>query len=205
MEEKVLIKSEKMNTANFLLKWFAIASAIVFAVIIIVSIVEFTSGYYSYGYSRYDLGEPYEFDISYIFASVVIGAFLTIPAIIIYFEYKRIELIVTDKRVYGIAAFSKRVDLPMDSISAIGTSIFKGIGISTASGRIKFAFIKNRDDIQKVLSKQLINRQNKKQIANDINIEEKSNIEELKQYKELLDANIINQEEFENKKKELLN
>ncbi len=190
MDEKILIRSEKMNTANFLLKWFAIAAAPFFALGIVVAIINV------------------EKDASVLlvpFASgVIFGTVLTIPAIIFYFMYKKMELIVTDKRVYGFAAFGKRVDLPMDSITAISTSMLKGIGVSTASGRIKFAFIKNRDEIQRVLSKQIMDRQypnaNKSSLGENVG----SSITELKQYKELLDTGVITQEEFEKKKEQLL-
>lgn len=62
-------------------------------------------------------------------------------------------------RVYGSVAFGKRVDLPLDSVSAVSTSIFGGVGISTSSGVIKLKMIKNKRDIHNTLSKLLIERQ----------------------------------------------
>ena len=184
MDEKILVKSEKMNTAHFLIKWWVIASVAVFVVQLF-----------------YDSSIAFQ---PLLTSTLVLGGVLTIPAIIIYFMYKKMELIVTDKRVYGFAAFGKRVDLPMDSITAISISMLKGIGVSTASGRIKFAFIKNRDEIQRVLSKQIMDRQypnaNKSSQGENVG----SSITELKQYKELLDAGVITQEEFEKKKEQLL-
>ena len=70
---------------------------------------------------------------------------------LIYLWLRSYELTITDKRVYGHAAFGKRVDLPMDSVSAVGSRWPKGIAVATSSGRIAFLVIKNRDEIQKIL------------------------------------------------------
>lgn len=122
---------------------------------------------------------------------------------IIYLWTKDMELTVTDKRVYGIAAFGKRVDLPLDSISAVGTSWLKGIDVGTSSGRIKFKLVKNQKDVHSVMSKLIMERQQNKSVVVE-NIISTSNADELKKYMELLDSGIITQEEFEQKKKQLL-
>lgn len=81
----------------------------------------------------------------------------------------------------------------------------KGIAVTTASGAIKFKYIKNRDEIHCTISKLLVDRQNKTNAAPVIRQEIKqSGAEELKKYKELLDSGVISQEEFETKKKQLL-
>ena len=115
------------------------------------------------------------------------------------------ELVVTDKRVFGKAALGKRVDLPLDSISAVSTSWLKGIAVATSSGRINFYMIKNRDEVHKCISDLLIQRQNK-QVVHTISTLETSpsNASELRNYKTLLDDGIITQEEFDAKKKQLL-
>lgn len=61
-------------------------------------------------------------------------------------------------------------------------------------------YISNRDDIYKIITKILIDRQNNNKISNF-----ESKADELKKYKELLDSNAITQEEYDKKKKELLN
>ena len=64
--------------------------------------------------------------------------------------------------------------------------------------------IKNRDEIHKYVSDLVIERQGKP-IATTIKQEvPKSEADELKKYKELLDSDIITQEEFDAKKKQLL-
>ena len=116
------------------------------------------------------------------------------------------ELTITDKRVYGIGIFGKRVDLPLDSISSIGSlHFFKGILISTSSGNIKFFGIKNFLDIHKIISELLIKRQESPTYKVTTTYAQSDTVShELKNYKDLLDSEIITQEEFDTKKKELL-
>ena len=115
------------------------------------------------------------------------------------------ELTVTDKRILG-SIRKKRVDLPLDSVSAVSIGAFKSISVATSSGRISFSAIKNRNEIHKIISDLLVERQNQapKSAATVVNAPATSNADELKKFKELLDAGIITQEEFDAKKKQLL-
>ena len=140
-------------------------------------------------------------------AIAVLLAFVVSLALLIFsFVISKTSIIVSNKRVYGCASFGKRVDLPLDSIAAVGVSAFKGIAIGTSSGKISFKGIGNRDEIHDVISKLLIERQQKPaQPATVIQQEvPQSNADELKKYKELLDKGIITQAEFDAKKKQLL-
>ena len=128
---------------------------------------------------------------------------VAIVIIIIYYLIYEVEITVTDKRVYGKAMFGKRVDLPLDSISAIATGIFNSIAVATSSGNIHFVGIENNEQIHYELSELLIERQ--KKIQETVTIEKpQSSADELKKFKELLDSGIITQEEFDAKKKQLL-
>lgn len=128
---------------------------------------------------------------------------LGLIVLIIYFCYKDMKIVVTNTRVYGKCAFGKRVDLPLDTISAVGTSFFKGIDIGTSAGKIHFKWIKNNEEIHAEISKLLNSRQaNKKEQTTIVN--NVSNADELTKYKELLDTGVITQEEFNTKKKQLL-
>lgn len=130
------------------------------------------------------------------------GALSILIAVILVLSVAKCQIYVTDKRIYGKAAFGKRVDLPLDSVSAVGTSIFKGISVATSSGKISFLAIQNRDDIHSALSDLLIERQGKNSVQADYMTI--SNADELKKFKELLDMGAISQEEFDAKKKQLL-
>ena len=131
---------------------------------------------------------------------------ITIALWIYFFAmFRKFELVITDKRVYGKAVFGKRVDLPLDKVSAVGTSFLKGIDVGTSSGRIKFKLVKNQDEIHSALSKLLMERQEKETKSTVVeNIISTSNADELKKFKDLLDSGVITQEEFDEKKKQLL-
>ena len=130
---------------------------------------------------------------------------LSIPFIICYFYAKKMSLTVTNKRVYGKAAFGKQVDLPLDSVSAIGMSAFQGIAIGTSSGKIKFVGISNRDEIHNAISNLLVERQEKKTVEQKpATVIQQSDADELGKYKKLLDDGVITQEEFDAKKKQIL-
>lgn len=45
--------------------------------------------------------------------------------LLVLFMLAKVELAITNKRVYGRASFGCRVDLPLDSVTAIGTSFYE--------------------------------------------------------------------------------
>ena len=131
---------------------------------------------------------------------------LALIGALIYLWLHSYELTVTDKRIYGVVAWGKRVDLPVDSVSAISTiQLYKGIAVSTASGKISFLVIKNADAIYETLNELLIERQQaKNNVSNTVNPQKSDDVEQLKKFKDLLDSGVITQEEFDAKKKQLL-
>ncbi len=123
-----------------------------------------------------------------------------------YYLFNKCDITVTDKRVYGQAAFARRVDLPFDKISSVDTCLFNGIGVATSSGRINFLLCQNRDEVFETISQLLRERQGVNQTQETIIRQEmpQSSADELKKYKDLLDSGVITQEEFDAKKKQLL-
>lgn len=180
---------------------------------------DFCGGYYNpsmfYGYKcdrciiymmyssglEYALSFPTEYDLDFIIPLAVM-----VFIVFIYLWLYKYEITITNKRVYGKTAFGKRVDLPMDSISAVASAqLFKGITIATSSGKISFLLIKNAKQIHDTLNELLIDRQNKKtEILSAPATVNTDNADQIKKYKDLLDSGIITQEEFDKKKKELL-
>ena len=125
-------------------------------------------------------------------------------SVLLYLWLNSSELTVTDKRVYGQVAISGRVDLPMDSVSATATvRPLKGVSVSTASGKISFLAVKNADEIYKVISELLVNRQQEKK-AEPVFVAPVDEVDQLRRYKELLDSGVITQEDYDAKKKQLL-
>lgn len=133
-------------------------------------------------------------------AMIVIGGLL-------FLWLRSYELTVTDKRVYGKVAWGKRVDLPVDSVSATATiSLFKGVSVSTSSGKISFLAIKNANEIYEAVSKLLVERQqeNKTAVVATTAPAATDEAEQLQKFKKLLDDGVITQEEFDAKKKQIL-
>ena len=196
MNEKEIIKSKQYNVAILrnVLYIISVLATIVWAVVYTIPVYAREARYW-------------HTDKVYFLAVHILVPLLPLVIIgtIIYFITSKIEITVTDKRVYGTALFGKRVDLPLDKIAAVGTSAFKGVAVTTSSGAIKFVFIKNNYEIHKAISNLLIQRQDNAESKNVIIQESNnSNADELKKFKELLDQGIISQEEFDAKKKQLL-
>lgn len=197
MEEKIIIKAQSYNMkkVSYILWGTSILPTVFWLLVYVLP---------AHNRSIRRWGEGYELSFYLFHILTPLLPFLII-GLIIYLWTKDMELTVTDKRVYGIAAFGKRVDLPLDSISAVGTSWLKGIDVGTSSGRIKFKLVKNQKDVHAAMGKLIMERQQKENKSTIIeNIISTSNADELKKYKDLLDSGIITQEEFDAKKKQLL-
>lgn len=232
MEEKILIKSEKYVFTKVLI-FLVIFGAIISVISLIAEVNDAMTIYDSYSEHQEDgeCGPPWESweecyacenmpnglsETEYGFELVkregeVILCFLpliilSVISILIYCWLRGYELTITDKRIYGTVAWGKRVDLPLDSVSATATITFlKGVSVSTASGRISFLVMKNAPEIYNTINKLLVERQNKGTASTTIKQEiPQSNADELKKYKDLLDSGVISQEEFDAKKKQLL-
>ena len=197
MEENTLVKSERISIRIFQ------AICITIAVGLLLILV----GYYFSRAAVFDYPSIFKFYSHNALDDILcpISALFIIVAGCVTYAFNRTEIIVTNLRVYGNSVFGKRVDLPIDSISAVGSCWPNGIAIATSSGRISFLMIKNRDEIHKCVSDLLIERQSKPTSTTTIKQEiPQSNADELKKYKELFDGGIITQEEFNAKKKQLL-
>lgn len=109
MEEKVLIKGNAQS-----LKLIPVI------VIIIGTIL-------GIGVSSLFLVPPLDSE-TYMLPVPIIGGFILIVwGIVLLFYVNNCEICVTDKRIYGKAAFGVRVDIPVDSVSSVGTmQLFKG-------------------------------------------------------------------------------
>lgn len=207
MEEKILIKSERKDIKK-ICSIFPLIGILLFLCYFVFSVNSYRV-YYRGGYQRVErplleaIMSSITGDGALPFVALIIPVFI-LCGYLIYKNWSKVEMIVTDKRVYGYAANGKRVDLPLDAISAVATlNRFSGIAVTTASGAIKFLMLANRDEIHKVISKLLVERQNKPTATITQEVSQ-SNADELKKFKDLLDSGIISQEEFDAKKKQLL-
>jgi len=201
MEEKQIIKGELKDSKLFclLLPVAGLIAAILydFSVANDYYFVMRNDGYPDYAYA-------FSFDNG---ANLILYPLIIALAFFGYFIYKRwsqVQITITDKRVFGYDALGKRVDLPLDSVTAVGTSILSGLAVTTASGAIKFVMLRNRDELHEAISKLLVERQDTPTTTTIKQEIPQSNADELQKYKKLLDSGIISQEEFDAKKKQLL-
>lgn len=204
MKEQVLIKSERSNVKTGTIIT-AITLSILFVAIFIMRVIQITN-WNNNPYMNWNISY---IDDPYILFGIIGTLAIWIIAVIFINAFSKTELYVTNSRVYGMTIFNKRIDLPIDAITAVGTGIFNTISISTASGVIKFSYLKNRDNIHQCINDLVISRQRKENnnpstqttIKQEIPL---SNADEIKKYKELLDMGVITQEEFNTKKNQLL-
>ena len=192
MEEKIIIKGTFGNTAK---------KCLIIGLLISVGL----TAIYMLGFSILDSTIDNEaarnlsnFMLPLLCVTIPVGIIL----IVLYFYMSKMEITVTNTRVYGCSAFGKRVDLPNDSISAVGTSSFNGVDVATSAGTIKFKNVANNTELHKTISTIIAERQQNH--SETITVAAQSNADELKKFKDLLDNGIITQEEFDAKKKQLL-
>lgn len=188
MDEKVIIESEQYNFKSY---WITVLVIAGISLLLAIPNI-YWEWFFENPFDWFVEDGLYNIFFDIMLLTLIVGT-------ICYFWLRKMHLVVSDKRVYGQASFGRQVDLPLDSITAIGKGIIKGIAITTASGAIKFKCIKNRDGIYETIGKLLVERQASKTASN-----ETSSADDLKKYKELLDTGVISQEEFDAKKKQIL-
>lgn len=67
------------------------------------------------------------------------------------------EMEITNKRICVKGLFGKRIELPNDAITAIGYApLFKGVLVSTPSGKAGLLFLENAKDVYEVLREQMV-------------------------------------------------
>ena len=224
MSENTIVEGK--FKANMLFRILCVLGGALLIIGLIYCGIRYSTGefYKSYGFG-YGLMMPYNYeDSGYSYFSLLIAAmcfereimiaiFIYLGIVLIAFGFffnlmmSKCAITVTDKRVIGKANFGKRVDLPLNQISAVAQGMFSSIAVATSSGRICFWFLENRDNVFDSLSDLIRDYQiQKADVSNkETNVvQQVSGAEELKKYKELLDQGIISPEEFDAKKKQIL-
>lgn len=156
---------------------------------------------------------PFEFWIGYdsavlpLFILHWIFVFFAGIFCLIYFLLSRCKITITDKNISGRTFWGKIVVLPIHMISAYSISKpFSVVAITTSSGFVKFPCIGNYKEIADVLQQLLNERQQRTELQEDLttNQNNSKNLDDLVKLKNLLDNNIITQEKYNAKKKEIL-
>jgi len=196
---QLLDGEKKLATADIV--WHIFASILCFCMAFLSVIITFiiAASICSKGSNVFSWIARYFLD-GYIFGVIFTVIFIVFGVIILVKKPKISTLTVTNKRIIGsVGIFNKRVDLPINAITSIATSeLFQSVSVATSSGRIIFSFVKNRQEICEIISK-LLNEKNSIEDSKT-----NSNLKDLTELKNLLDAGIITQEEFDKKKKQIL-
>ena len=124
--------------------------------------------------------------------------------------YDQANIVVTNYKIVGSYGLKGQMNIPIDSVSSVvaDTLHSHGIGFTCAGNEYKVYYIENRNEIIDVVNKLITERvANKSQVISSVNIEQNINNDittELRKYKSLLDDGLITQEEYDTKKKQLL-
>lgn len=165
--------------------------------------------YYFIGYDddfwAYFWGEFFSFRLMYgyiLIASVI--AFVV--SIIMKTNTEKCEITVTNEAISGKLPHGKDVNIPLNQITAINRSSFNGISITSIGNVSNFHCIENQEEVMKAISFLLANPQQNTQPAQNGSAPAAngSEAEQLKRLKDLLDAGVLTQEEFDAKKKQVL-
>jgi len=118
---------------------------------------------------------------------------------------EKCEITVTDNRIWGKLKGGVDVDIPLNQVTGIHTCSFNGISVSSIGKVSNFYLMPNREEVMKGISYLLARGNSQNSSATVMSASEPTgDAAKIKQYKELLDAGVISQEEFEAKKKQIL-
>ena len=166
------------------------------------SVTFFYRQYYTFGEFY---AERFPFIDCYYGYMLIFGSVIMIVGLIMKLCTEKCEMTVTNEAVFGKKIFKKEVYIPLNEITSVKRWPFSGVLISTIIGNSIFPCFKNRNDIIRAITPLLGNsKQNLPQITNTKN-EKDSEAQQLKKLKALLDDGVLTQEEFELKKKQILN
>ena len=110
-------------------------------------------------WDRYDM--IWDGGYMYIFFSFL---FISLVFFLYYWIICKMQITVTDKRVNGKTIFGRSIDLPIDSISVVGSGMFNKIVVATSSGKIRFLFIENSQAVREEILQLLMLRQDEKKV-----------------------------------------
>ena len=72
---------------------------------------------------------------------------------------KSMSLTVTDRRIYGVSSFGRRVDFPISAVTSVSASGKRDITLLTPSGKVLFGNFENTDELFQTISKMLVEQQ----------------------------------------------
>lgn len=131
----------------------------------------------------------------------IVGSVTLLVGIIIKISTEKCEIIVTDEAIIGKRPHGKEVQIPLNKITAISRNSFNGISITSIGSVNNFYCFENREEVIKTISCLLTKlQQGNAQLA-----QSGSATDKLERLKSLLDAGVLTQDEFDTKKRQILN
>ena len=185
-EEKILVKSEFDSSAchKFALIWY---------------IAFFIYGFFM-GWSMSELDAAVGFLAGFLLALCVGGLIHSI----IYFTARNNQITLTNYKITGTYNRHLSLNIPIDSVSSVSKGWMGSLCITCAGNKYNIIYVSNRDVFCSKLNELLNTRTQQALKGTPTVVNKQSNYEELTKLKQLLDSGIITQEEFNEKKKQLL-
>lgn len=164
------------------------------------------AGYkYDYSFNDFFFGEFFNFSCFYGYV-LIVGIIAAVVGIIMKASTEKCEITVTSEAISGKLPHGKEVHIPLNQITAINRSSFNGVLITSNGNISNFHCIENCEEVIKAISYLLTipHRNAQPDQVGSAPVSNGTEAEQLKRLKDLLDAGVLTQEEFEAKKKQIL-
>lgn len=214
--ENIVIKgTPKKNKIALIILLSGIASAVM-SLIVASYLFDFDKyivrlrGYNVYnGFFDFYFSELFDMGIDGYMYMLIAGVIAIIVGLIIKFNTEKCEITVTNSRIFGKLAHSKEVSIALNQVTGLHSCAFDGVSVASIGNVSDFYCIANCEEVMKAISYLLANPQRAGNSPTQMSIASASSssnneVEQLKRFKDLLDSDVITQEEFDAKKKEVL-
>lgn len=214
--ENIIIKgTPKKNKIALIILLSGIASAVM-SLIVASYLFDFDKyivrlrGYNVYnGFFDFYFSELFDMGIDGYMYMLIAGVIAIIVGLIIKFNTEKCEITVTNSRIFGKLAHSKEVSIALNQVTGLHSCAFDGVSVASIGNVSDFYCIANCEEVMKAISYLLANPQRAGNSPTQMSIASASSssnneVEQLKRFKDLLDSDVITQEEFDAKKKEVL-
>ena len=137
---------------------------------------------------------------------ILIGIAIIVGSIFVKKKMENHQITVTSKRVYG-ETLGQKIEFNITDIQTVETCILEGVLIKVDNKAYNFYMMKNQYEIIKAINYLKDLNKPEEAVVEDPNVVSSLayDIERLSLLKELLDLNLITLEDFNKKKKEILN
>lgn len=155
----------------------------------------------AYRWVSYGTFGQYYFQEGVLFVIIISVLFVALGTTnLLYLKDKKTELSIVDGAVIGKKSNGKTVQFLLKDIKSVEMTKTQGLKITGAGIRYNIHLIQNAEEMKNVIMDMLAKAQHVQPTVAVVG----SSTSDIKEYKELLDAGIITQEEFDAKKKQLL-